>query len=398
MPVAYGVIVAPVDAGRDVAYILGASSKDIEALCLHPSINMWSAKKPVEHNDPWRTTDQKFAELNYGLSTGKKTVSAIAVDYSGFYWSYQKPQTWFRLLDFDGYNHSAMPPEVNMVAYPVYVNNPSENGRILVDFPYDGGEIRIMDIPVKTTTQGAAPSEELSEWHLVFIIYVGNRTPQLYNTGQPLEDFFGTFVDISGAFLQTDVGTTAVIVPALAYPNAQMAVGLNTITGSFMSQYYVVPLSFTPSMEANMQVLIDYYYWLVNMTIANTQIIQPQPGANTYKFSSVGITATQNNTGSGTCKFTLKLGLRRTVSGVTTTYYSLTLLDQTLTTPSSSSPYQWEFTTSPDGYINFSPSFRLGDTSTYTTAQSGDVLFLEATLYNNSGNLQTVTKNVLTVS
>ncbi len=390
-----GVISAPVDIRGDIAAVLGVQSGDLAELCQNANVNRWSAHKPVEHNDPWNTTNQKFAELDYGLSIGVKTVSQIISDHSDFCWTYTKPSTWFRVMDFDGYNHNAAGPDLYLHTYPVYTNIQSGRMSIMVTFYNDADEIPILGIPVKTTTQSGAPSEELSDWHLVFILYKGQNTPSLFNTDHPLSYFNpGQTIDIDGYISGSDLGATVTIVPALAYPNNQMTPGLHSLAGGFMNQYNLVPLSFTSAMEAEMSVTVSSFEYLPGMTIGHSQIIDPSTGSNTYKFSSVGVVAQGNNTGGNTCNFTLKLGLRRTVNGVTTIYYSISVNTQSITTTSSSAPYAWYFAVAPNGYLNFSPSFKRGE-SDYTTAQSGDVLFLEASYENG---LQTATVNVKTIS
>lgn len=388
-----GIITAPISVKGDIGYVLGSNSGDVKTLCLLPNINPWSAKKPVEHNSPAYTTDQKFTELLYGLDNQKRTLGQLSAFPSSFYWKYNKPSTWFRVMDFNGYNHGATAPDIYLHLYPLYVNHPAENGRIAVTWNADGSEIPVLDMQIKTTTQSGAPSAALSGWYLCFIVYMGANTPRLFSTGHPLTYFYPTqIVDISTAIYSTDVGETADIVPCLVYPDSQLTDGLHELSGGFMNQYYAIPLSFTDAQEADLSGEVLLFEWLKGMTIGHSQIIQPQTGANTYRFSSIGVVAQQNNTGSATCNFTLKLGLRRTVSGVTRVYYSLSTLNVDITSTSVNPPLLWSFPTAANGYINFTPSF----SSVYgnTTAQAGDILFLEVAY---SGGLQTVTADVLTV-
>lgn len=384
-----GIITAPVSVLNDIGYVLGSNSGDVKTLCLLDTINPWSAKKPVEHNSPARTTDQKFAELLYGMDPQKKTIAQLATVPSGFYWKYNKPETWFRVLDFDGYNHGATPPDVYLHLYPLYYNHPSENGRIAVTWYDDGSEIEILSMSVKTTTQSGAASAALSSWYLCFIVYPGSATPKLFSTGHPLSYFYPSqIVDISACITQQDVGQTFTIVPCLVYPGAVLTDGVHLMSGGFMQNYYAIPLSFTSAEEAVMSGTVELFEWLKGMSIGNSAIVDPATGANTYRFASIGIVAQQNNTGSATCNFILKLGLRRG----STIYYSITVITQSITTTSTAPPLVWYFPTAPNGYVNFSPSFLRGS-SDYTTVQSGDVLFLEASY----DNLQTVTKDVKTI-
>ena len=380
----------------DIQAVLGLSRNDIGGLITEGNINMWSAVKPVEHNLPGYTTAAKFAELNYGLNANVKSVGQIATGHDGFYWEYTKPTTWFRFLDFDGYNHNAAGPDIYIHATPIYVNQ-SASGTITITFNADASEIPILGMSFKTTTQSGAPSVALSNWHLVFIIYIDGRNPQLYNTAKSLSQFMvSNSVSIYGAALNSDQGKTATIVPALAYPNSQMTEGLHELSGSFMNMYNLVPLSFKPSEEAVRSVPISYFEWFKGMSIGNSAILDPETGRNYYSFTSVGVIATGIDSSIGkTFLFKLQLILDR--NG--TEYSSLTTIEETLTTTATVPPYAWMFTPGSSGYISFSPMFRLGDTSTYTTAQSGDVLKLRVTAYtqNASTELQSVTKTIKTI-
>lgn len=92
-------------------------------LCQASSIDMWSRIKPVRHFDPGPLTAAQFAEVNFGFDLPGITTSSpqaclnLAKTNAGV-WTYLKPRgrvsssltEWFRLRDFNGYNHNAPQP------------------------------------------------------------------------------------------------------------------------------------------------------------------------------------------------------------------------------------------------------------------------------------------------
>lgn len=375
-----GIISAPVQVVEDIAYVLGESSGDLGTLCLSGNINPWSAHKPIEFESPWRVTDQKFAELHYGLDAHVRLGSLMQSDYSDFFWEYIKPSTWFRALDFDGYNHQAVPPDLYTYAYPIYVNRADENGRFRITFYDDASEIPILNEAYKTTSQASAVTAALSNWIVVLLIYSG-LTTHLYNTGKTLSEFAASgLIDYHDAVSGLQTGAHVTIVPALVYPNNQMSVGDNIFSGSFLNNYYFVPLNFTSAMEHSYELEVLYYHYLEGMNIGHDTMVKPHAGYNYYSFTSIGLVAQKNNTGSNTVPFTLKLGIRRGSGSTQTIYYSLSQYDVSITTTSTQPPLVWYFPTNASGTITFSPAFRkAGTTDTPVTVQSGDVFFLEVT-------------------
>ena len=79
---------------------LGAATNDVGRLCIHPNVNKWSARKPIDHPKLSGLTEQDYRDNTYGLYpvTG----------------AYHRPKggasSPYRLDDFRGYNHLAMPP------------------------------------------------------------------------------------------------------------------------------------------------------------------------------------------------------------------------------------------------------------------------------------------------
>ena len=124
MSVSGGIITASVNLKADVANTLGVAESSVGYLCSnkHGKINMWSRMKPVHRlNDPFpdRTLRWWLGTLNdcgivvksvtfYGLIPEAMTADTLnGWYYMPPYGGYASP---YRILDFDGYFHYAIPP------------------------------------------------------------------------------------------------------------------------------------------------------------------------------------------------------------------------------------------------------------------------------------------------
>ncbi len=97
---------------------LGASTNNVGQLCIHPNINKWSKWKPVRHPKVGVLTYEDFISTNFGISfnrypTGNQVKAAI--DTENETWPYARPRGGdfnepFRIGDFRGYDHTAVPP------------------------------------------------------------------------------------------------------------------------------------------------------------------------------------------------------------------------------------------------------------------------------------------------
>lgn len=92
---------------------LGASTNNVGQLCIHPNINMWSSRKPVQFPSVIALVDAEFI----GEYNNRGILFAEMTPHNGFgYYEilYQKPtgglESPYRLSDFSGYNKHALPP------------------------------------------------------------------------------------------------------------------------------------------------------------------------------------------------------------------------------------------------------------------------------------------------
>ena len=146
-------IFAPnIDVVGDVAYVLGRQTGDVGYLCGDTDvvvdgvvvdhggkINKFSFGKPVRFNKFEGLTDTEMASINCGLSKVELTkmlAKSAGMGTSSYTkaeciaqvaeWAYLKPRgyngggagvhEWYRVLDFDGYNHDAIAPDYGWTA------------------------------------------------------------------------------------------------------------------------------------------------------------------------------------------------------------------------------------------------------------------------------------------
>ena len=104
--------------------VTGVSTRyiDLATLCKHPNINMWSYKKPVQDVSVIGLTEFLSTNLNCGILFAETP----AHNGIGYYNTlYQKPAggaaSPYRLGDFRGYNHQAL-PEIYVKNIPLSAN------------------------------------------------------------------------------------------------------------------------------------------------------------------------------------------------------------------------------------------------------------------------------------
>ncbi|MDE6113535.1 MAG: hypothetical protein K2G49_00565 [Muribaculum sp.] len=133
-------ISAPVDLWDDVCVVLESERADVGYLCgnFHGAVNPWAKYKPVEAPIPEWDVHKRYEERFTGgvlrwVETatggiagyrgargdcGLSVTAMSAVNLAGSAeaeWKYSPPRTFYRLSDFDGYNHAARAPYRGMV-------------------------------------------------------------------------------------------------------------------------------------------------------------------------------------------------------------------------------------------------------------------------------------------
>lgn len=119
----------------DVADILETNSTDVGTLCRHNNINKWSYYKPTRYSGLVTSSDKISASQCslspvtvstnnvriYGASGNGVSASGTAAPTGFAEWTYNRPSTPYRLLDFLNYNHASVPCDDN------YAENPTIN-------------------------------------------------------------------------------------------------------------------------------------------------------------------------------------------------------------------------------------------------------------------------------
>lgn len=120
------VISAPVNMPTDLAAVLGISGTDLATACQSSAINMWAKYKPIAYPKVGIMNDSDFAAdmgagTSYRITWGIKRIASY--NYSDFevngviktqVWTWNYPTGGsgapYRLADFNGYYHRAVPP------------------------------------------------------------------------------------------------------------------------------------------------------------------------------------------------------------------------------------------------------------------------------------------------
>ena len=132
-----GKITAPVGLQPDMYGVQGlvktGTFYDVAEACrnAHGRINKWSLKKPVEWGTVADMTEADYKNAHYGLSVPDlPALTTSDRQHTHAVWEYVPPTKVFRMTDFDGYNHSAIPP--------VFLNFPTSISRLNGNFVMAG--------------------------------------------------------------------------------------------------------------------------------------------------------------------------------------------------------------------------------------------------------------------
>lgn len=123
-------ITAPVRITQDLCPVLGTSRTGLGSIIVNAAINKWAKNKPVRLNKITAITASELSSVHYGLQplevikivrtslgyTGSGSDSEVDCLAEIADWTYNRPRggsysEWFRTLDFNGYNHDAVPSD-----------------------------------------------------------------------------------------------------------------------------------------------------------------------------------------------------------------------------------------------------------------------------------------------
>lgn len=123
-------ITAPISLHGDVYPVLAIAPSgayyDVAEVCRSGKINKWSFKKPTNVTQMQELTDAQIQQVHCGLTF--KELPTLKKNCNGYYttqipstqdavlkevveWTYTLPVGYYRLTDFDGYNHAALPSD-----------------------------------------------------------------------------------------------------------------------------------------------------------------------------------------------------------------------------------------------------------------------------------------------
>lgn len=95
---------------QDVSTCIGDNRTGISDLCTSPKIKDWSKFKPIKVDTVQNLPEDSFKSRNYGLSFPKYNELTTMYNARGARWEYERPTLYFRITDFNGYNHNAKSP------------------------------------------------------------------------------------------------------------------------------------------------------------------------------------------------------------------------------------------------------------------------------------------------
>lgn len=147
------IINKPINVRSDIAYVLGENTGDVGTLCKSDAIKFWSLRKPIRNAKIGELTDAEWAAANYGYTitgynqiVGEGQQGLLYGHLHNESWLYLKPRgykyngvivnEWFRVLDFNGYNHNSQNPfELDYNSTPEI--GASSTSRINMTFLYE---------------------------------------------------------------------------------------------------------------------------------------------------------------------------------------------------------------------------------------------------------------------
>lgn len=103
-----GILTKPI-AISEISQCLGVASQALSVLCTSGQINEKSKHKPIDSDSTSELTEAQRQAKNYGhtMFTYNHPGDAIVAVVKGENFPYGRPQTRYRILDFNGYDHNA---------------------------------------------------------------------------------------------------------------------------------------------------------------------------------------------------------------------------------------------------------------------------------------------------
>lgn len=159
---------------HEIAKCIGVGSLDLQTLCEHPKVNMWSRKKPIGKGDrdldyvgEWWKSPDGSCSINppKRVSTFYTLLGLYDGKHNG--WTRMIPPKG-RQLDFDGYFHYAQPPVKEMDSQEYYFNI---DGPIDVSIAYNPDDVDETGSGSIKMTDLIIDNMPLSDWYIGIAVY-----------------------------------------------------------------------------------------------------------------------------------------------------------------------------------------------------------------------------------
>lgn len=236
----------------DVQTVLGRGTGDVGLLCSDQEwynnalrrvnkINKWAKYKPLRSSKLGTLTDAERVELNQGLTMTKYTNPADLVSGYESDYAYQPPRgkttynEWFRLLDFNGYNHYAEGP---VSSFTCPSGEVTENQDLIVRL-YLSPSNQMPDGNLIWSDFDPEDDKPISEYYFGVIIRTGTSSTYrvltmstMVGIGNPIQELALTLP----ANLFT-LGSSYTVYPILSYD----AITSVSSQGPYIAGFYSVP-------------------------------------------------------------------------------------------------------------------------------------------------------------
>lgn len=103
-----GIVTKPVGV-QDIQAVLGSTETRLSQLCLSSNINEKAVYKPtnIQSFSPISKEQRKAVNYSISVNTYDNPIQLVRAIMGALAWSYTRPSSCFRMLDFNGYDHNA---------------------------------------------------------------------------------------------------------------------------------------------------------------------------------------------------------------------------------------------------------------------------------------------------
>ena len=184
--------------GSKLQTYLGTTIADVKTICLLESINKWSKKKPVRVAQYESLTDAQFksarGDYGSGYSYGVRVRYIHTTNFGDLHnWTfdYGRPNDYYRLDDFYGYDKDAA-PDIDGTLPDTFYRDVSASTSVYINIERNAVGVPILDIVKESMAMSGATDEDAFSHIYPFLLVgdymcaltnvrVGAITPIVYN-------------------------------------------------------------------------------------------------------------------------------------------------------------------------------------------------------------------------